>query len=150
MATRSIRSLPSLARTIAPASPYAATTSYSVGSPYSRRQFPTSDLRTLRPFSSSSASFASEAPKDPFEHRASWQSEVPLFERLQNHPECMEAIERLAETVKVSLWPRVGERTRSRYRSVHYSPMRCPGSLDSLPLTRRLRHSLGLTLFLGP
>lgn len=27
-----------------------------------------------------------------------------MFERLQNHPECMEAIERLAETVKVSAW----------------------------------------------
>lgn len=71
-------------------------------SPYARPQFPTSDLRTLRPFSSTPAAFASEAPRDPFEHRANWQSEVPLFERLQNHPECMEAIERLAETVKVS------------------------------------------------
>ncbi|SCZ88407.1 BZ3500_MvSof-1268-A1-R1_Chr2-1g04390 [Microbotryum saponariae] len=61
-------------------------------------RFPTSSLRCT--FSTTSTSYASEAPpQSPWEARG-FQSEVPMFDRLQSHPEVLQSIEQLAEIVK--------------------------------------------------
>ncbi|KAK4056703.1 hypothetical protein OIO90_002255 [Microbotryomycetes sp. JL221] len=74
---------------------------HSVATPagWQQQRFPVSDLRTLRPFSTSTARLASEAPKSHYEQRG-WQSEKPLFERLQQHPEAFAAIEDLAKLIQ--------------------------------------------------
>ncbi|SCV72055.1 BQ2448_4749 [Microbotryum intermedium] len=64
----------------------------------SSSRFPTSSMRCT--FSSTSIPFASEAPSQSPWEAGGFQSEVPLFERLQSHPEVLESIEQLAEVVK--------------------------------------------------
>ncbi|KAM0791326.1 hypothetical protein ACM66B_005796 [Microbotryomycetes sp. NB124-2] len=67
---------------------------------YQHAQFPISSVRsTSRDFSTTSYALASEAPKSHWEQRG-WQSEKPLFERLQQNPEAFAAIENLANLIK--------------------------------------------------
>ncbi|KAI5476286.1 hypothetical protein MNV49_007923 [Pseudohyphozyma bogoriensis] len=68
-------------------------------------RFPVSNARetastSARHFSSSASALASEAPQSPFggdDHAAAAQ---PLFDRLQNHPQVLEAITNLANLAK--------------------------------------------------
>lgn len=71
--------------------------STSYGKVLPSNRFPTSYCRS---FNSSSISSASEAPQSPFETARSFQSEVPLFERLQQNPQVLQSIEKLATIIK--------------------------------------------------
>ncbi|KAK4054506.1 hypothetical protein OIV83_001000 [Microbotryomycetes sp. JL201] len=65
-----------------------------------QHQFPVSSLRsTSRALSTTSFVRASEAPKSHWEQRG-WQSEKPMFERLQQNPEAFAAIENLANLIQ--------------------------------------------------
>ncbi|KAM0753375.1 hypothetical protein T439DRAFT_379066 [Meredithblackwellia eburnea MCA 4105] len=69
--------------------------------PPSQSRFPTSFARTGSSalFSTSTPHFASEAPQSPFESPFTSAS-VPLFDRLQAHPEALDAIQRLSAVLK--------------------------------------------------
>ncbi|ORY89325.1 hypothetical protein BCR35DRAFT_300460 [Leucosporidium creatinivorum] len=99
MAASRLTRASSILRTLpaGPSSVYATPSAFPC--PPSTSRFPISDLRGYRPFSTTPSHRASEAPQSPWEAKG-FQSEVPLFERLQQHPECLAAIEHLATTVQ--------------------------------------------------
>ncbi|GAA5856752.1 hypothetical protein JCM8547_008822 [Rhodosporidiobolus lusitaniae] len=72
--------------------PSSSSSSSSLSSP-SARQFPTSHLRS---FSVSSSALAREAGGNPFED-PKFAEHAPLFSRIMDHPEVLEAIENMAK-----------------------------------------------------
>ncbi|KAK4703315.1 hypothetical protein P7C70_g2900, partial [Phenoliferia sp. Uapishka_3] len=65
----------------------------------STSRFPTSFVRSISPFSTSAVGHASEAPQSPFEAPYA-QAAVPLYDRLQAHPEALQAIQALSMILK--------------------------------------------------
>ncbi|GAA5983643.1 hypothetical protein JCM10908_000364 [Rhodotorula pacifica] len=101
-----MQSAPRLARVAvrqvarAPSSSHAATPFYSLHStpfqPVSLR-FPTSDVRSL---SSTARTEAKEPEQDPFASEKFASEHAPLFQRIQQHPEVLDAIENMARVTR--------------------------------------------------
>ncbi|POY72262.1 hypothetical protein BMF94_4705 [Rhodotorula taiwanensis] len=82
------------------ASPYAATSLYSLHSTASQPvslRFPTSNVRAL---SSTPRVEAKEPESDPFASEKFASEHAPLFQRIQQHPEVLDAIENMARVTR--------------------------------------------------